>query len=179
MLATVFLCLHLAQPAPDSSGRDPYTLVQEAKELLDKGKFKGALDIVDGLLKEYPRSHSSLLLRALALDGLGRYDEAKTSYEAALRIVPGDPQLLTRFGMHFLRREAWNDAIRYLEQSRAVNPDDVETLFYLGGRGNRAMRCAGAEESDDTPQARGIQSPRHQVRARARGSAQGAGAQSG
>jgi tetratricopeptide (TPR) repeat protein len=146
MLATVFLCLHLAQPAPDSSGRDPYTLVQEAKELLDKGKFKGALDIVDGLLKEYPRSHSSLLLRALALDGLGRYDEAKTSYEAALRIVPGDPQLLTRFGMHFLRREAWNDAIRYLEQSRAVNPDDVETLFYLAQAHFRTQNMAKAVE---------------------------------
>ncbi|MBN2369633.1 MAG: tetratricopeptide repeat protein, partial [Vicinamibacteria bacterium] len=130
-----------------SPGRDPYVLVQEAKALLVAGKFKGVLDIVEGLIKEHPRSQSSHLLRALALDGLGRYDEAELSYKAALRIVPKDPQILTRLGMHYLRREAWDDAVRHLELSRAIAADDVETLFYLAQAHFKRQNVAKALEA--------------------------------
>jgi tetratricopeptide (TPR) repeat protein len=117
-------------PPPAAAERDPYTLLQKAKAFFDRGEFRRVLEIVDPLLKEYPRSQSSHLLRALALDGLGRLDEAKRSYEAALRIAPKDPQILARFGMHFIRREAWDDAIRQLEASLAI-AKDADAFFYL------------------------------------------------
>jgi tetratricopeptide (TPR) repeat protein len=110
--------------------QDPYSRVQEAKALFEAGQFERVLPIVDGLLREYPDSPSSHLLRALALDGLGRLDEAEPSYESALRIAPHDPQILTRYGMHFLRRESWRDAIRCLERSLAAGPDALAD-FYL------------------------------------------------
>ncbi len=37
---------------------------------------------------------SSHLLRGMALDELGRFDEAEKSYEAALENAPGEPQIL-------------------------------------------------------------------------------------
>jgi tetratricopeptide (TPR) repeat protein len=132
MLAHALLALLLAPPVPAASNArsDPYARVQKAKALLDAGQYERALKIVDGLLREYPRSQSSHLLRGMALDELGRWDEARGSYEAALRIAPKDPQIQARFGMHFIRREAWTDAITYLERSLEAEPDAL-ALFYL------------------------------------------------
>jgi tetratricopeptide (TPR) repeat protein len=146
MLATALLPALLAQATPPTPSRatpprpatqaasapraDPYLRVQEARRLLDAGQYERVLKVVDGLLKEYPRSQSSHLLRALALDELGRWDEAQKSYEAALRIAPRDPQIQARFGMHLVRREKWTEAIPYLERSLAAG-DDALALFYL------------------------------------------------
>jgi tetratricopeptide (TPR) repeat protein len=135
MLAPVLLTLLLAQAAPPAAAPappspDPYARVQEAKKALDAGQYQRVLRIVDGLLKEYPRSQSSHLLRALALDELGRWDEAQRSYEAGLRISPKDPQIQARFGMHFVRRGKWNEAIPLLEGSLQAG-DDALVLFYL------------------------------------------------
>jgi tetratricopeptide (TPR) repeat protein len=138
MLATALIPLLLAQastPPPPSGAaavarRDPYARVQEAKRALDAGRYERVLQIVDPLLKEYPRSQSSHLLRALALDELGRWDEAQRSYEAALRIAPRDPQIQARLGMHFVRRERWAQAIPPLEKSVATAQDPL-ALFYL------------------------------------------------
>jgi tetratricopeptide (TPR) repeat protein len=131
MLAPALLTLLLAQAAPPAAPRsDPYERVQEAKRALDAGQYQRTLRIVDGLLKEYPRSPSSLLLRALALDELGRFAEAQRSYASALRISPKDPQIQARFGMHYVRRGKWEEAIPLLERSLAAG-DDALALFYL------------------------------------------------
>jgi tetratricopeptide (TPR) repeat protein len=134
MLAPALLMLLVAQAAPPvaagTASRDPYARVQEAKKALDAGQPQRALRIADALLKEYPRSPSSLLLRALALDELSRWDEAQKSYEAALRISPKDPQIQARFGMHFVRRGKWDEAVPLLEKSLAAG-DDALALFYL------------------------------------------------
>ena len=132
MLALAFLALLVTQPAKAAGDvrQDPYLRVQEAKRALEAGQYERVLKIVAPLLKEYPRSQSSHLLRALALDELGRWDEAQRSYVAALRIAPKDPQIGARFGMHFVRREMWAEAIPHLERSLASD-EDALTLFYL------------------------------------------------
>jgi tetratricopeptide (TPR) repeat protein len=140
LVVPVFVLLAQGRPATSAPAKaparaaaadaDPYALVQQAKAHLDRGEFRRVLEIVDGLIKKFPRSQSSHLLRALALDGLNRVDEAQSSYEAALRIAPKDPQILTRFGMHLIRRETWDQAIVQLEASLAIAPD-ADALFYL------------------------------------------------
>jgi tetratricopeptide (TPR) repeat protein len=110
--------------------RDPYEVVQEAKAALDRGEFQRVLALVDPLLKRYPRSQSSHLLRAMALDGLRRFDEAERAYRAALASAPDDPQYHALFGQHFMRREAWGPAIRELELSVKSAPS-ADSFFYL------------------------------------------------
>jgi tetratricopeptide (TPR) repeat protein len=116
--------------AAGAAREDPYSRVQEAKRALDAGQYQRVLQIVDALLKEYPRSQSSHLLRALALDELGRWDEAQRSYAAARRIAPDDPQVESLFGMHYVRRGKWAEAIPLLERSLAAKQDAL-ALFYL------------------------------------------------
>lgn len=148
MTAAPLLALLLAQVAPPPAARpaaaaparpaaaapsptaDPYTRVQQAKAAYDAGQYARCLRIVDGLLKEYPKSPSSHLLRGMALDELGRTEDAGRAYEAALAASPGDPQILLRYGMHHLRRDRWPDAIRVLEESVARQPDAL-ACFYL------------------------------------------------
>ena len=131
--AFAVLALVLAGPGPASpqDAQDPYIRVQQAQAALDAGDHEKVLEIVDGLLAEYPDSPSSHLLRGMALDELGRYDEAEESYGAALRNAPDEPQILTRYGMHYIRREEWGDAIPPLQKSVEAVPDDPVTLFYL------------------------------------------------
>ena len=121
------------RPAPNAptAGLDPLARIQQAKALLEAGKYERVLSIVDALLREYPKSQSSHLLRALALDELSRFNEARKSYEAALRIAPGDPQIEARLGMHFVRTSAWTDAIPHLERSLEATGPEALLLFYL------------------------------------------------
>lgn len=132
-MVAVVLALLLQAPArvpAAAAAQDPYARVQQAQALIEHGDYRRALAIVDSLLKQYPRSQSSHLLRAMALDELGRLDEAERSYQAALQIAPGDAQILRQLGMHYLRAGRWPDAIRALEQSVAAR-DDALAYFYL------------------------------------------------
>jgi tetratricopeptide (TPR) repeat protein len=133
MFVAVLLPILLAAQAavaPKAAAQDPYTRVQQAQALIERGDYRRALAIVDGLLKEYPRSQSSHLLRGMALDELGRLPEAERSYKAALQIAPGEPQILRQLGMHYVRTASWADAIRVLEQSLAAREDPIAS-FYL------------------------------------------------
>ncbi len=172
MVAAPLLAVLLVQAAPPAAARpaapparpaagkaDPYTRVQQAKAAYEAGQFARCLQIVDGLLKEYPRSPSSHLLRGMALDELGRLDEAARSYRAALAAAPDDPQILRRYGMHLIRGAAWADAIAPLEKSASLAPE-AETFFYLGqahshteqgkGKGLKALEKA-AELAPSNP----------------------------
>lgn len=50
--------------------------VSDAKKLIDAGKSREALDILDNLLGLAPRNHEALRLKASLLDAQGRFDES-------------------------------------------------------------------------------------------------------
>jgi tetratricopeptide (TPR) repeat protein len=131
MVGAPLLLLLVIQAAPPPAQRqDPYSRVQQARALIERGEYRRALEIVDALLARYPKSQSSHLLRGMALDELGRLDEAERSYRSALQIAPDDAQILARYGMHRLRAEDWPGAIRLLERSLASR-EDALSYFYL------------------------------------------------
>ncbi len=136
MLGTFLLALLLAQAsaappaAPAMTSQEAYARVQQAKAAYDAAQYKKVLEITTAVLKQYPRSQSSLLLRAMALDELDRPQDAARDYRAALRVAPQDPQILRQLGMHHLRTGDWLEAIRTLQQSLAVQ-DDAFSWFYL------------------------------------------------
>ena len=124
------LLAEIGRAPAGAPSEDPYARVQEARAALDAGQYERVLEITSALLKTHPRSQSSHLLRAMALDELGRLDEAGRSYRAALRIAPSDPQILAQLGMHQLRAGDWLEAIHSLQQSLAAREDPL-SYFYL------------------------------------------------
>ena len=162
LLAGLFL-----QPGLDTAGgsqavprsvRELSSRIREANACLDRGEFERALETVDGLLAEDPGAPASHLLRGVALDHLGRLDEAEQSYRAALKSAPDDPQILAHFGMHWVQRAsrlsttssaadaAWKEAIGHLERSLQTRPNAF-TLYHLAQAYFHTERKAKALET--------------------------------
>lgn len=74
-----------ALPAPSMS--DPaQQLLQPVRDLLDVGRYTDAMNQLDAVLKAHPASIDAHLLRATALNNLGRNEEAHQELEQANRL---------------------------------------------------------------------------------------------
>lgn len=72
---------------PVLSGSDPaQQLLQPARDLIDTGRYLEALSQLDVVLRAHPASIDGHLLRATALNNLGRTDEARAALEQADRL---------------------------------------------------------------------------------------------
>lgn len=84
-----------SSPAPESEATT-LRLRDVAKNSLLRGKMVEALEASEGLVRAAPRDVSALLLRAEALEGLGRAREALESVEMAFRLEPRRPAVLLK-----------------------------------------------------------------------------------
>lgn len=78
----------LASSLPAESEAATLRLREVAKNSLLRGQMAEALEASEALLRAAPRDVSALLLRAEALEGLGRAKEALESVETAFRLEP-------------------------------------------------------------------------------------------
>jgi Flp pilus assembly protein TadD len=72
------------------------------RALADNGSFQQAFDVLS-------RAHSPdnpdwriLSVQGTALDQLGRHDDARRYYASALKIVPGEPSVLSNLGLSYM-----------------------------------------------------------------------------
>ena len=77
------------------------------------------------------RDVSSVIARGQKLVAEGQLEPAETLYEAALRDVPGNADLLFELGMLHLRQHDWPQAVDSFQQSLRSDPGRTKTLFYL------------------------------------------------
>jgi tetratricopeptide (TPR) repeat protein len=110
---------------------DADSRLRRAVDLLEAGKNKESLLAVNDILHQYPEHIPSIMLKIQLLEEGNDYLGAQIYYEKALRIAPADPQILYLFGRHWLLRNEWRKAIQFLERSRLLRPNHLETLFYL------------------------------------------------
>jgi tetratricopeptide (TPR) repeat protein len=78
---------NVSQAAQDTVG--------SAYNALIRGEYDTALGFYNQALKQEPRSVLALLGRGTALQKLGRKDEARASYEQALKVDPGNREALS------------------------------------------------------------------------------------
>jgi tetratricopeptide (TPR) repeat protein len=110
---------------------DADSRLRGAVDLLEAGKNKESLQAVNGILQQYPEHVPSIMLKIQLLEEGNDYLGAQTYYEKALRLAPADPQIYYLFGRHWLQLNEWRKAIQFLEKSRQLRPNHLETQFYL------------------------------------------------
>jgi tetratricopeptide (TPR) repeat protein len=74
----------------------------------------------------------ALLGQARTAEKVGDYGGAARIYERALALVPGNPEVLKRFGVLEQTELKFDDSIAHFRQVLALNPKYPEVNFYLG-----------------------------------------------
>ena len=82
------------EPCLGRAGAPPQLLAQRAAQALEGGEDATALACSEEALRGAPGSQPALRLRAAALAGLGRSDEARMAWARALAADPDDPEAL-------------------------------------------------------------------------------------
>src|SRR5580698_9861865 len=111
---------------------DKALLAGYGRALADNGNFQQAFDVLS-------RAHSPdnpdwrlLSVQGTALDQLGRHDEARRYYESALKIVPGEPSVLSNLGMSYVLSKDLPKAEEVLRQAYASTGADARVRQNLG-----------------------------------------------
>ncbi len=110
---------------------------------LRKEDFHAALEHLDAVREEERSSYGILRNRALALERLGRFEEARETLSAADRGRPGDPDLLLARGILEMKADRPADADRLFREYRSLRgPQTPPALFY----GYAALAAAMADD---------------------------------
>ena len=96
------------------------------------GNMDGAQQICQDLLERHPDYAGALQVLAITYIQRGAYVQALPLLVRAMMLNPRDWAVLTNAGRVFLNLDAPECAIRYLEKSLALKPDEHSTLFVLG-----------------------------------------------
>lgn len=140
---------------PGLTGPDPIASAT-AEAAREMGRFHLAQNDVPKALQAYrqalaqdPDSVESLNGLAVCFDRLGRFEEARTHYEAALGIDPASPVLLNNYGLSLFLQGAHADAARFLNLAAAAGDADVQaaalrTLARIDQARRGAMAAAPA-----------------------------------
>jgi Flp pilus assembly protein TadD len=87
-----------------------------------------------------------LSVQGTALDQLGRHDEARRYYVSALKIVPGEPSVLSNLGMSYMLSKDLPKAEQALRQAYASPKANAKVRQNLGLVIGLQGRFAEAEE---------------------------------
>ncbi len=107
-------------------------LAAYGRALADNGNFQEAFDVLS-------RAHSPdnpdwriLSVQGTALDQLGRHDEARAYYASALKIVPGEPSVLSNLGLSYMLSKDLPKAEATLRQAYGSSRADARVRQNLG-----------------------------------------------
>src|SRR6266702_6028741 len=102
------------------------------RALADNGNSQAAFDVLS-------RAHSPdnpdwriLSVQGTALDKLGKHEEARSYYATALKIVPGEPSVLSNLGLSYMLSRDLAKAEQALRQAHASPRADARVRQNLG-----------------------------------------------
>ena len=117
---------------------DPALLIGLAKALAGRGDHQGAFDAIERLYRADPKyeSREARLIRARALEGLGRTQEAADAYRTLIGYTLG-PEAQVRYGLMLKKlgegphaREAFAEAVRTYGRRRGrLDPADRDWVI--------------------------------------------------
>ena len=89
------------------------------RALVDNGNFQQAFDVLSRAHTPDNPDWRILSVQGTALDQLGRHDEARRYYANALKIVPGEPSVLSNLGLSYMLSKDLPKAEETLRQAYA------------------------------------------------------------
>jgi len=121
------------------------------RALADTGQYAKALDALDKAHTPDNPDWRVLNAQGAVLDQMGRHDAAQRHYEAALKIVPGEPSVLSNLGLSYALTKHLKQAETTLRQAAAdphAGPkvrQNLALVVGLEGRFDEAERIARAD----------------------------------
>jgi Flp pilus assembly protein TadD len=116
------------------------------RALADNGNFQQAFDVLSRAHTPENPDWRILSVQGTTLDQLGRHDEARRYYESALKIVPGEPSVLSNLGMSYMLSKDLPKAEEALRQAYANPKSSSKVRQNLGLVVGLQGRFAEAEQ---------------------------------
>jgi Tfp pilus assembly protein PilF len=98
-------------------------------------EYQDALSVVESRRRGSFRAADEALAHrriASALDRLGRFAQAETHYQKALKLSPKDPKIWNNAGYSYYLQGRWSDAERALNTAARLAPEDERIRTNLG-----------------------------------------------
>jgi tetratricopeptide (TPR) repeat protein len=134
----------------------PRQLFQEAYQAQQQGKLKLAVREYKQLLQAHPEIIPARANLAAALDSLGRHGEAIAQYQAALKQLPGNPQLELALALEYFKNSDNSSAARSFDLLHKADPANERIAILLAdcdlrlGHDHRAVRLLSPFEAGDS-----------------------------
>ena len=115
-------------------GPKPALLLEKGKAEISAGHPELALDTLNAVIKAAPETWEAPATLAIALDRLGRYDEAAAQYRIADRLNPDNPDIYNNFALSRALAGEIDEAIAALRKAVALKsaPQRIrENLAFL------------------------------------------------
>jgi Flp pilus assembly protein TadD len=135
--------------------RDKTVLGEYGRALAEAGDYNQALEVLNRAHTPDQPDWHILSVQGAVLDQLGRHDEAQRYYLTALKIVPGEPSVLSNLGLSYALAKNLPDAEATLRRAEASRPTDsrvrqnLALVVGLQGRFAEAEQIAGADLPPD------------------------------
>jgi len=101
------------------------------KQLFQSHDFNAALKTAQQLNKQHPDKADPLTLMGIAYAGKGEKDQAKTAFEQALKIAPGNPNAAINLAILATQAGDFDAARDYYQQVLAIHPNYQPALLSL------------------------------------------------
>ena len=130
-------------------------LAAYGRALADNGNFKLAFDVLSRAHSPENPDWKLLSVQGAVLDQMGRHDEARRYYESALKIMPGEPSVLSNLGLSYMLSKDLAKSEEVLRQAYGSQHADARVrqnlalVVGLQGRFSEAETIARADLPPD------------------------------
>jgi Flp pilus assembly protein TadD len=107
-------------------------LAAYGRALADNGNFQQAFDVLSKAHTPDNPDWRILSVQGTTLDQMGRHEEARRYYDSALKIVPGEPSVLSNLGLSYMLSRELSKAEGVLRQADADPKADARVRQNLG-----------------------------------------------
>ena len=121
-------------------------LAAYGRALADNGNFQQAFDVLGRAHSPDDPDWRLLSAQGATLDQLGRYEEARQYYASALKIVPGQPLVLSNLGLSYVLSKDLPRAEETLRRANTFAPTDPRVRANLALAVGLQGRVADAEK---------------------------------